>query len=169
MNNFFSDCLTVDAVKKRYRILAFQHHPDRGGDLVTMQQVNRQYHAALKRCNLQAAHTEDGKEYTYRYDETVEESVVAVISSLISLKMDDVKILLIGTWVWIVGETKRYKDSLKSLGCRWHSGRSCWYFTAKPYRGFYSKNGLESLAAKYGYSDISNLKKREPKERRLAN
>ena len=161
MEYFFSDCLTVDEIKKRYRLLAFEHHPDRGGDLATMQRVNRDYHAALKRCNLQSAHTEDGKAYTYRYDETVEESVITVISSLLSLKMEGVKIMLIGTWVWVVGETKPFKDSLKAIGCKWHATRSCWYFTAKPYRGFYSKNGLESLAAKYGYSDVSDMKKRE--------
>lgn len=163
---YFADLLTVDEVKKRYRLLAFEHHPDRGGDHATMQRINAEYHDALKRCHLQSAHTEDGKEYTYRYDESIEESVITVISQLLSLKMDDVKILLIGTWVWVTGETKLHKDALKAIGCRWHSIRACWYYTAKPYKGFHSKGGLESLAMKYGYQDISDMKKRD---KRIAN
>lgn len=96
---YFSDCITVDAVKKHYRQLAFIHHPDRGGDHATMQRINAEYHEALKRCHLQSSFTEEGKEYTYRYDQSVEESVIQAISALLALNMQDVKIALIGTWV----------------------------------------------------------------------
>jgi hypothetical protein len=157
---YFSDCLTVDSIKTRYRSLAFEHHPDRGGDLETMKVINREYHLALKKCNLQTARTEEGKEYTYRYEQEIEESVIQVISALIALKMPQVKIMLIGTWLWIVGDTKPFKEALKELKCRWHASRHCWYFTATKHKGFRSRNGLESLAMRYGYADVSSLQRR---------
>lgn len=35
-----SEPLTVDSVRKRHRELAKKHHPDRGGQLAKMQEVN---------------------------------------------------------------------------------------------------------------------------------
>lgn len=46
------------------------------------------------------------------------------------------------------------KDTLKALGCRWHSKRNCWYWTPEERRSFYSKKGLGALAAQYGASEI---------------
>jgi hypothetical protein len=36
------------ALKKRYRQLAFKHHPDRGGDTETMARINMEFEAAMK-------------------------------------------------------------------------------------------------------------------------
>lgn len=160
MNNYFSQLSTVDEIKKVYRSLAFEHHPDRGGDHATMQTINRQYHDALKRCDNQKSTTDNGKEYAYRYDENLEQSTIEAIYKLISLNMAHVTIALIGTWVWVTGDTKPHKDALKAIGCRWHRERECWFYTAKPHKGFYSKNGLLSLAKKYGYADMSKLQRK---------
>ena len=41
--NFFKDCNTPQERKAKYRELAKVHHPDAGGDLKVMQEINRQY------------------------------------------------------------------------------------------------------------------------------
>lgn len=164
--NYFSNLDTVDEIKKVYRSLAFEHHPDRGGDHATMQTINRQYHEALKRCDNQRSRGDAGKEHIYRYDEKLEQSTIEAIYKLIALQMDNVKIALIGTWVWVTGDTKPHKEELKAIGCRWHSQRECWYYTATPYKGRYSNSGLSSLAAKYGYADVTELRR---KAERIAN
>ena len=67
-------------------------------------------------------------------------------------------VYLIGKWLWILGDTKPIKDSLKALGCKWHSERVCWYWrsdTAKHY-GKHSEAGLSGLAAKYGVSAFTS-------------
>lgn len=38
--NYFEGCSTLQDVKELYRTLAKQHHPDRGGNLETMQAIN---------------------------------------------------------------------------------------------------------------------------------
>ena len=37
---FFNDCKTLEEAKKLYKKLAFENHPDRGGDNEKMQQIN---------------------------------------------------------------------------------------------------------------------------------
>lgn len=37
--DYFNGCFTVEQIKSRFRELAMEHHPDRGGDTATMQEV----------------------------------------------------------------------------------------------------------------------------------
>ena len=47
--NYFSNCKTLEEVKKCYKKLALQYHPDRsGGSLVIMQHINKEYERAIK-------------------------------------------------------------------------------------------------------------------------
>jgi curved DNA-binding protein CbpA len=42
--SYFSNCKTLEEVKKLYKKLALQHHPDRpGGSVVIMQRINQEY------------------------------------------------------------------------------------------------------------------------------
>lgn len=41
--SYFEGCTSKEQCKDRYRELAMQHHPDKGGDVETMKQVNIQY------------------------------------------------------------------------------------------------------------------------------
>jgi hypothetical protein len=149
---------SVEEIKLKYKKLAMQHHPDLGGDLETMKLLNNAYEASLKRCNGQT--TKDGdKEYTYKYNQEVEEALMNKIMELLSLNMNNVEIDLIGTWIWITGDTKTVKDKLKEAGCTWHSKRGCWYFKIGKYYGRSSPESLEELALKYGCTNTSKFKK----------
>jgi len=150
MNNFFHDCRTVEEIKKRYRQLAMKHHPDRGGDTATMQEINRQYQSALKHCDGQTNKGSDGKQHTYHYNEAAETELAEKIDELLKLKLAGIEIALIGLWIWITGDTKPHRQALKDAGCRWHSKRACWYWQNTGYVGR-SKASLQELADKYGY------------------
>lgn len=50
--SYFLGCTDKDSYTKRYKELALKHHPDRGGDLRTMQEVNAEF-TKLKECNFQ--------------------------------------------------------------------------------------------------------------------
>lgn len=45
---FFTNCQSLDEVKKRYKELALKYHPDRGGSTETMQQINAEYQSIIK-------------------------------------------------------------------------------------------------------------------------
>lgn len=147
---YFTGCFKVEHLKREYKRLAMLHHPDRGGDLRVMQAVNAEYHEKLKGYDGSESTGEDGKAHKYSYRYEREQSLVDKISELIALRMVGVNIDLIGTWIWVTGETKPQKDKLKAIGMKWHSKRLCWFYQNDGYRHRYSNSSLNSLAAKYG-------------------
>ena len=148
---WFSSVDTVAEVKALYRELALKYHPDRGGDTVVMAVVNRQYAAALRALDGRKRTGADGEAHVYRYDETRERDVVRVLDALLAMRMEQVDIFLIGTFVWVVGRTRPHGKRLLELGLLWHDKRRCWYW--KPVgaaRSFYSGADFGILAEQYG-------------------
>ena len=69
--HWFFNCSSEQDIKKRFHELMLIHHPDRGGDLQTCQEIVGQYHEALKSCQYTGAEW-NGTRQTYRYNETLE-------------------------------------------------------------------------------------------------
>ncbi|MDD4986409.1 MAG: hypothetical protein PHQ43_11615 [Dehalococcoidales bacterium] len=147
--NWFEGCESPSDVKRRYRHLAMKHHPDRGGDHESMVSINLAYENALKRMNGYTFASDDGKERVYRWDEAVERAAMEMVLKALSLRMHDVQVNLIGTWVWVMGDTKPYKDSLKEAGFRWHPKRACWYWPGS-HSSYNKRASLGDLARWYG-------------------
>jgi len=131
------------------------YHPDRGGKTSTMQLINVQYQQALQLVDGQISTGTDGAEHQYYYHANIELALMEVISQLIKLNMQEVEIALIGTWVWIIGNCKPYKGTLKVLNCKYHFKRKCWYFHTGIYRASHSSSHLSELGEKYGFKSFS--------------
>ena len=146
---------TVEELKKQYRELARTHHPDNGGNTATMQAVNAEYSALFPK--LKDIHqTKDGERYTSR-KETSEtpEQFIDLINEL--MRMDDIVIEVIGCFVWVSGNTKPYKEILKSLNFKWHTKKLCWYLAPEDYRRRSRKDyGMDEIRAMYGTSGQMN-------------
>ena len=167
---FFKGCKTVAEVKSEYRRLAMLHHPDRGGDTRTMQDLVNAYHVALKRRDGETSRGTDDREHTYHYNERNETAATRIIDELLKLKMAGVEILLIGTWVWVEGETKQYRKLLgkAGLGLKWHSKRLMWYWSPGKYRKKrYSNMPTEDLKAYYGVKYFKDADEK-PKRKSIA-
>jgi len=152
---YFSNCLTMESVKARYRDLAKQHHPDLGGDTAVMQAVNAAYHAALAAKDGQVTHDAQGKAHTYHYNAERESEIMARLYDILRAVPAGVSVSLIGYWLWVTGTEKGDKATqakLKALGCRWHSKRVCWYWRPETMRhyGKHSHGSLDYLAMRYG-------------------
>jgi len=160
--NYFIDCNTVEETKKLYKELALKNHPDLGGSTAIMQEINAQYEAILKRLDGQTSTDKQGRTHTYKYDREAEYVAMEIIDRLLSLRMQNVNIFLIGTWVWIEGETKPYKEQLKALKCRWHSTRKLWYYTdtTKNKSRRRSSKGFDDIADTYGFTKIKDKDKK---------
>lgn len=147
---WFSECRTVAEAKTLYRTLAMQNHPDVGGVHATMQMINAQYHECLQHMDGQHTKDEQGEQHEYRYYYATEQAVMDKIGELLGLHMTGVEIRLIGTWVWVEGNTRVYKDAIKSHGMSWHSKRTAWYW--RPTTGYRTHyNGSASLDDLEGY------------------
>jgi len=152
--NYFTACSTVEKIKATWRRLAKQYHPDLGGDTRVMQDVNNQYHEALQAKHKTTSYDkETKKERTYYYDKDIEQAVMNKILELLGMRMDNVNVMLLGTWVWITGDTKPYKSKLGKEGakCRWHKTKQAWYWRSQKNKCYRSSNApLSQIAAMYG-------------------
>ena len=149
---WFDGCSTVDEVKAQYRELAMAHHPDRGGSTEVMAEINEAYHAELASRQGEVRRDETGAEHAYYYKREREQAAMDLIYRLLSHRLPDVEVWLIGTWVWVTGDTKPVKETLKRLGLRWHSKRECWYWKPKGSRRqrYNAKASFSDIAAAHG-------------------
>ena len=148
---FFSQCNTVNEIKATYRKLCFIHHPDVGGETATMQRLNDEYHEALRQVNGETVTGSDNKPHTYYYSQDKEQAVMDKIAELLALNLTGVEILLVGTWLWVTGDTKPVKTALKSVKMRWHSKRKMWYWHTPQYKRRYnSKATFGDICDTYG-------------------
>lgn len=164
---YFAHLHTVEEIKKEFRRLAMENHPDRGGDTATMQEIIEQYHAALKGCDKQTSKDADNRPHTYNYSQPLEQEIVNKIDELIraGVASANVEIWLIGTWVWIVGDTKPIKETLKKSGCTYHGKRQCWYWQNDGHAHRFSrKASMSDLAQKYGAAQFGE-EEEKPKTR----
>ncbi len=147
---YFTNINTLDELKKAYRKLVFQHHPDRGGDTATMQAINAEYeqmHELLKN-SWNASHDAD-----HQCTEAPEE-FRDICEAL--LKLDGLEIELCGQWIWIGGNTYEHREALKAAGCKWSKPKGKWYWHhvyegSRHYRG---KSTMATIRAKYGSQRI---------------
>lgn len=165
-NQYFAGCTSVEEIKKHYRELAREHHPDIGGDTATMQAINSQYESALLRQDGTESKGSDGKTHKYYYKADVERAVRdAFIASLKAAKAKNVSVesAIIGTWVWVKGDTKPIKDDLKDAGFRWQGHRKAWSFCTTKRRRKHrpSTASLGGLAAQYGCADFAQTEEQE--------
>ena len=156
---YFNNINTVAEIKKCYRKLCSIHHPDKGGEVGNMQEVNAQYHEALQNIDGQITEDNKGNKYTYTYKHDIEEEIINKINELLALRLTGAEIALIGTWIWITGQTKQYKELLKEANCKWHSKRKCWFFSTQKKTRWNKNASLDDLANSYGYESFNNKQK----------
>ena len=157
MKKYFEACRTLDELKAAYRKAALANHPDTGGTVAAMQEINAEYEEAFNRLKAQqnAAAASDPTGSVKATTEAPED-FMAIIAAL--LQLDGLEVELCGRWLWIGGETKKHKEALKAAGCRWcaKKGLWSWHFAEDGLR--YRKRGNTSMAEirhKYGSQRFS--------------
>ena len=156
-NTYFTPTpATVEELKKMYRKLAFENHPDRGGDAEIMKQINNEYDTLFAR--LKDVHTAaDGTQYTST-EKTAEtaKDFREIIERLIHIPQIDIE--LCGRWLWISGNTYAAREELKAAGCRYASRKKMWYWhfeedgTDRPHKPC----TMERIRELYGSEEIAH-------------
>lgn len=111
---YFKNCRTIEDVKETFRDLAKKLHPDCGGDAEEFKKMMAEYTVIFKR--LKNVHRtaekkaeqaeQDHTEYTER-----PEDFAGIINKVIF--MDGVEIEIVGSWVWLSGNTYQFKEDIK--------------------------------------------------------
>ncbi len=127
---FFEGIKTLNDLRKEYRRLAFLYHPDKGGDTAIMQTINDQYdRLSRKLINNDETFTEARKEYEQQVSEEMRQRLDRIIF------IPGIEIELIGSWIWITGNTFAVRETLKGEGYRFSHPKAAWYW----HKGEYHK------------------------------
>jgi len=141
----FSNPKTLEELKKQYRELAHKYHPDSGGIDEVMKEINAEYTTLFEK--LKNVHQNaDGETYHRETSETPEQ-FINIINRLIHF--DGVTIEIIGSFIWVSGDSKPYKERLKEMCFRWSTNKSSWYLPPEGYKKRNRKN--------YSMADIRNM------------
>lgn len=155
MMRYFTECKTIEDVKRMFKEFAKNLHPDNGGDAEEFKVMMQEYEKAFniyKNIHINA----EGKTYTKETTETPEQ-FAAIINKVIW--MEDVKVEIIGSWVWLSGNTMMYKDEIKSAGFWWSKSKRAWYYNSDN-KGYHKKGhySMEQLREKWGSETVENKK-----------
>ena len=145
--NEFREVTGINEAKKIYKTLAKILHPDMpNGDTENFKLLNAVYNDLI-----------ENKIYfsnSYKIDVELEK-----IISLI-LHFENIKIELVGSWVWVSGETKEIKDKLKEIGFKWASKKKMWYYGEMKAKNPNPKS-MEEIKSKYGSETIKSNEKKQ--------
>lgn len=137
--------ITPSIVKKAYRVACAKYHPDKNpGGLEMMKSVNLAYDC-LKDIEDTIVIEESAQNFG---DELM--NVINALSNIPGLDLE-----LCGSWLWISGDTKPHKDTLKSNQCRWAPKKGKWYFRPADYKSRgRGKFSMDEIRAKHGSSSV---------------
>ncbi len=131
----FSEVTGINEAKKVYKTLAKKLHPDVGGSEEEFKILNSVYNDFI-----------ENKIY-FSNDFKIDLDLEKIISQI--LHFENITIELVGSWIWLSGDTKEIKDKLKELGFKWASRKKMWYYGEMKGKS-HGEKSLDEIKDKYG-------------------
>ncbi|MCT7532173.1 MULTISPECIES: hypothetical protein [Aliarcobacter] len=141
----FQDIEGINEAKKIYKTLAKKLHPDIGGSEEEFKLLNEIYN-----------HLIENKIY-FSNSSKIDIELEKIISLI--LHFENINIELIGSWVWVSGDTKEIKEKLKEIGFKWASKKKMWYYGEMKAKNPNPKS-MEEIKAKYGSETLKSDEKK---------
>ena len=145
--NEFKGVEGINEAKKIYKNLAKKLHPDMvSGDEESFKLLNAIYNDLIEH-----------KIY-FSNDIKIDIELEKIISLI--LHFENITIELVGSWVWVSGDTKEIKDKLKELDFKWASKKKMWFYGEMKGRNPKEKS-MEEIKSKYGSETLKTKEKKE--------
>lgn len=138
---------TPESIKLAYRKACAKFHPDRNPAGLEMMKLVNQAYDMLK-----------DSSGTLEQDDVTELAgeLFDAISKIIHLSFD---IELCGSWVWLHGDTKPHKETLKEASFKWAPKKKLWYFRPSDHKSFSrGKYSIDEIRSMHGSKKVSELK-----------
>ena len=141
IENEFSGIDGINEAKKIYKDLAKKLHPDVGGSTELFKILNDVYNSIL----------ENGVNFSE--DSEFDLELEKVISQI--LHYENIIIEVVGSWIWLQGDTSAIKEVLKGLNFKWASKKKMWYYGEMKGRNPKQKS-MDDIKAKYGCQTVQS-------------
>ncbi len=139
---------TVAELRAEYKRLLIKHHPDNGGKVSDMQEINSEYGTLYAILTLKESADEES---CTEQDRAADEAFRAILNEIAGY---NITIQIIGEWLWAF-DSFAYKDQLKALGFRYAPTKRAWTWHAEPYHRHHKKEvPLSHIRAKYGCQTV---------------
>ena len=143
----FQNVEGINEAKKIYKTLAKKLHPDMvGGDEESFKLLNSIYTDLIEH-----------KIY-FSNDFKIDIELEKIISLI--LHFENITIELVGSWVWVSGDTREIKEKLKELGFKWASKKKMWFYGEMKGRNPQEKS-MEEIKSKYGSETLKSKEKKQ--------
>lgn len=142
----FQNVEGINEAKKIYKQLAKKLHPDVGGDEESFKILNAVYTDLIEH-----------KIY-FSNDIKIDIELEKVISLI--LHFENIIIELVGSWIWVSGDTKEIKEKLKELGFKWASKKKMWFYGEMKGRNP-SEKSMDEIKSKYGSETLKSNEKKQ--------
>ena len=143
----FQNVEGINEAKKIYKTLAKKLHPDMiGGSEDAFKILNAVYTDLI-----------EYKIY-FSNDFKIDLELEKIISLI--LHFENITIELVGSWVWVSGDTKEIREKLKELGFKWASKKRMWYFGEMKSKNPTPKS-MEEIKSKYGSKTLKTNDKKK--------
>ena len=137
----FSEVTGINEAKAIFKKLAKILHPDVGGTNEEFKLLNKIYTDLI-----------ENKIY-FSNDTMFDIELEKVISKI--LHYENITIEVVGSWIWLTGDTKSIKDKLKDLNFKWASKKKMWYYGEMKGRNPKQKS-MSEIKSKYGCETLKS-------------
>ena len=162
MNNkyvvIFKSKRNVEELKKEYRRLILKYHPDKGGSKEETQLINAAYEDAYRfveaKENSSGLNEEKSKSFTKATEEDIQK-FIKIFDKL--MKMDGLEIDIVGSWLWLSGNTFEHKEEIKKMNFRYSRKHKKWYYfedIEKCIKTRGSKKTYKQITEEYGLKKV---------------
>ena len=163
---YFVNVATLEELRKQYKKLIKQYHPDNvGGSDEDMKAINAEYERLFK--ILKDKHTQETEEteaaggyqstysknmYNFEDDSVLREMLTRIINF-------DCDIEIIGSWLWVFN-SYNYRKELKNLGFKYASNKKAWYFHTEAFQKKRHKTlSMDEIRNRYGSTTVQTIQK----------
>ena len=144
MKKYFNKINTLEELRKQYKELLKIHHPDNGGNVADMQEINAAYDQLFK--VLKNRH--DSKIES----STKESSLREMLNKIIGFT--GVTIEVCGSWIWVFN-SYNYRKELKEMGFKFASKKKAWYWHSESFRKrSHNTLSMEDIRCYYGSTEV---------------
>jgi len=131
----FTGVTGINEAKKIYKTLAKKLHPDVGGTDEEFKLLNEIYNNLIEH-----------KIY-FSNDAKFDIEIEKIISQI--LHFENITIEVVGSWIWLSGDTRAIKETLKDLNFKWASQKKQWYYGEMKAKNPIPKS-MDEIKSKYG-------------------
>lgn len=149
-----SDTDYIGIIKIAYRQACSKYHPDRNpAGLEMMKLINAAYSSlsdVLNGAQFDKSVSKEYKEGLENYGQDINAALMAIINLGLQIEV-------CGSWVWVSGDTKPHKETLKVAGFKWAPKKRMWHFRPADYKSFNrGKWDMDKIRSKHGSNIIKN-------------